>query len=776
MSDFKANGAAVDYAYGRWLMRYRWAVIVVVVAAALGAMAGARFLTVNPDNRVFFSKDNPHLLALEELENVYSKDNNVMFVLAPKDGEVFTRDTLAAIEDLTEQAWQLPYSQRVGSITNFQHTRADGDTLAVADLVKGARELSDDQLAEIRAIALSRLTLVNRVVSESGAVTAVNAIIVLPSKDINEVPETAAVARRMAADFRAKYPDIDLYLTGGIMINLAFSEVPEQDMATLVPIMFGLVLLILGISLRTVTGTAVTLSIIVFSVFGTMGLAGWAGVVMNAGTMGAPVIILTLSVAHSVHILATMRQQMRGGAAKRDAIVESLRVNMAPVFITSITTAIGFMTMNFSDAPPFRTLGNIVATGVMVAFALSVTLLPALMAVLPALARPAATTRDTIMDRLGAFVVRRRNPLFWAVGALILMLASGIHRIDLDDDFIRYFDEGIPIRVASDFTQANLTGLNVLEYSLPAGEDGGISDPDYLARLDRFATWYREQPKVVNVLAMSDIFKRLNQNMHGDDPAYYRLPDDRELAAQYLLVYELSLPYGQDLNNRINVAKSASRFTVFVADIASKEMRQLDARARAWLADNAPAMAAPGTGLSLIFSYISESNINSMLLGSTLALVVISFILIFALRSFRIGLISLVPNLVPAAMAFGLWGYISGDVGLAIAVVVAMTLGIVVDDTVHFLSKYLRARRENGMDPFEATRYAFSTVGMALWVTSITLVAGFGALAFSGFKVNADMGLLSAVTIAMALIADFLFLPTLLMKLDTRGSGAPDPD
>jgi predicted RND superfamily exporter protein len=186
-------------------------------------------------------------------------------------------------------------------------------------------------------------------------------------------------------------------------------------------------------------------------------------------------------------------------------------------------------------------------------------------------------------------------------------------------------------------------------------------------------------------------------------------------------------------------------------------------------------MAAPGTGLSLIFSYISESNINSMLLGSTLALVVISFILIFALRSFRIGLISLVPNLVPAAMAFGLWGYISGDVGLAIAVVVAMTLGIVVDDTVHFLSKYLRARRENGMDPFEATRYAFSTVGMALWVTSVTLVAGFGALAFSGFKVNADMGLLSAATIAMALIADFLFLPTLLMKLDTRRSDAPGP-
>ena len=375
-----------------------------------------------------------------------------------------------------------------------------------------------------------------------------------------------------------------------------------------------------------------------------------------------------------------------------------------------------------------------------------------------------------VMERLAGFVIDNRRPLLWGVGALILLLASGISRINLDDDFVKYFDERFQIRIDSDFMQANLSGLNVLEYSVPAGREGGIAEPEYLHNLDRFADWLREQPKVKHVYVLTDIMKRLNQNLHGDDSAYYKVPDNAELAAQYLLLYELSVPYGLDLNNTINVGKSATRVTATVVDITSKEMRELNARAEAWLAENTQGMAAPGTGLSLMFAYISERNINSMLLGSTIALTLISLVLIIALRSFKIGLLSLVPNLFPAAVAFGIWGYLSGEVGLAIAVVIAMTLGIVVDDTVHFLSKYLRARREHGMEPVEATRYAFNTVGMALWVTSVCLVCGFLVLAFSGFKVNSEMGLLSAVTIAIALAADFFFLPPLLMKLESRKS------
>ena len=175
-----------------------------------------------------------------------------------------------------------------------------------------------------------------------------------------------------------------------------------------------------------------------------------------------------------------------------------------------------------------------------------------------------------------------------------------------------------------------------------------------------------------------------------------------------------------------------------------------------------------GSGLSIIWAHISKRNIESMLGASFGALVLISLILIMALRSFRIGIISLIPNLAPAFMAFGIWGMLVGQVGLGLSVIVSLTIGIVVDDTIHFLSKYLRARREENMDPTHAVRYAFNTVGTAMWVTTIALVAGFSVLTASGYNINAQMGLLSAITISLALLLDFFFLPALLMILDKK--------
>jgi len=400
--------------------------------------------------------------------------------------------------------------------------------------------------------------------------------------------------------------------------------VPEQDIATLFPIMILIIMAVIGFALRSVLWTALILVTIVFTVTVTLGLSGWASTVMSAGTMGSPIIILTLAVAHGVHIMASTEQQMRKGVAKHDSVVESLRINMSPVFITSATTAIGFLSMNFSDAPPFRTLGNLVATGVMVAFVLSVWFLPAVIAILPAPVGRGTSMAQRGMGRFADVVIRHSRSILLATGGLATVLTLGVTQIKLDDDFVKYFDQRFPIRVDSDFTQDHLTGLNVLEYSIPAAREGGVADPTYLHRLDQFADWLREQPKVHHVTAITDVIKRLNMSMHGDDPDYRRIPDDPELAAQYLLLYELSVPFGLDLNNQIDVGKSASRVSVNVRNITSKEMRQLDSHAQAWLHANMPDMQAPGTGLSLMFAHISERNINSMLGGSILALVLIS--------------------------------------------------------------------------------------------------------------------------------------------------------
>ena len=293
---------------------------------------------------------------------------------------------------------------------------------------------------------------------------------------------------------------------------------------------------------------------------------------------------------------------MSHGLDKNAAITESLRTNAWPVFLTTITTAIGFLSLNASDAPPFHVLGNFVAVGVLCTFAYSMTLLPAVLSILPLRVPPARAERNRWFDHFSAFVVARRTFLFWFVSLLAMSLAVGIPHNELGDNWTRYFDDRYEFRRHTDFVIENLTGLDRLEYSLKAKHEGGITEPEYLRKVDAFAEWYRAQPEVGHVQAFSDIMKRLNKNMPGDDPAFYRpCPADPALAAQYLLLYELSLPFGSDLNDRIDVAKSATRMTVVLRSSSSQEQRELDARAQVWLHANAPDLATEASGLSMVF-------------------------------------------------------------------------------------------------------------------------------------------------------------------------------
>lgn len=767
----------LERALGEWVVKYRWLIIFATLIIVVAAGSGAQFITINNDTRVFFSKENPQLQALEALENTYNKSENVLFVVEPKDGNVFTLKTLAAVIELSDQSWQVPYSSRVDSVTNFQHTEVEEDDLIVEDLVRDTDNMSEEDLERVKKIALSEPQLVNNLLSSSGHVTGVNINILAPGKSMNEVREVAVFARTIAEEFRGKHPDINLYTAGGVMFDNAFGEASEDDMTSLIPMMFVTLIVIVGLLLRSIVGTLSTLAVIMFSMITGMGLAGWFGISLNPASVNAPTLILTLAVADSVHILVTMFQYMNKGKTKHEAIAESVRLNLVPVFLTSVTTAIGFLTMNLSDVPPFRDLGNIVAVGVMSAFVYSVFFLPAIVAVLPLKKKPMGRYRGCSCDRLADIVINKRKQLFAGTLILIAVLASGLLLIEFNDDFVTYFDESYEIRIASDFAEENMSGLDRIEYSLESGETGGINNPDYLKTVEKFTDWYREQSKVVHVSTITDTMKRLNRDMHGSDETYYRIPEQRELAAQYLLLYEMSLPFGLDLNNQINIDKSATRMIATLRDMNATEIRELDNKARQWLKSNAPeSMYTYGSGISMMWAHITGRNIKSMIGACFWALVLISGILMFAFRSPRMGLLSLVPNLAPAFMAFGLWGMIKGEVGLGLSVVVTMTIGIVVDDTVHFLSKYLRARREQAMEPSGAIQYAFDNVGSAMWITTAALVAGFMVLTLSGYKMNFDMGLMSAITIALALALDFLFLPVLLMKVDRNKTGVRGKD
>ncbi len=755
--------------FSRWVLRNRIFIILASLILVVIASAGGKNLSFTTNYRVFFSDENPELLAFDALEKTYSQTDNVLYVIAPENGLVFTRETLKAIEELTEKAWQTPYSSRVDSLSSYQHTEADGDELIVRDLYEDAENLTNEQIEEVRRIALSEPLLKRSMVSETGHVTGVSVTVQFPRiNEAEETPEVVNFSRQLAAEIESKYP-VKIYITGMVMMNNAFSESSKNDFANLVPISFGLMLILLALLVGGISGTVTTLIVIGCSILCGMGIGGYLGMPITPPSASSPTIILTVAIANCVHILVSAKTAMQAGKEKLAALSESLRINLQPVFLASVTTALGFLSMNFSEVPPFQHLGNFVAIGVLTSFVLSVTLLPAVLSYLPMRVPAQKAREDSFMARFGDFVVARRSPLLWIMSLVILSLLFALPKNELNDVYVHYFDETINFRTASDFTTDNLTGIYTVEYSLESGEAGGISNPAFMHDVEAFVNWYRDQPETIHVYSLTDIIKRLNKNLHGDDPAKYVMPEERDLTAQYLLLYEMSLPYGLDLNDRINVDKSSTRIIVRIRTVSTKEFLALDKRAQSWLKDNAPAIkSGVGSGTGIMFANIGERNIRSMLLGTTVALIMISFILIFALRSVKIGLISLIPNLAPAAMGFGLWGFVVGEIGLSLSIVTTMSLGIVIDDTVHFLSKYLRARRENNLSSPDAVRYAFRTVGRALVITSIVLAAGFFVLSTSSFELNSGMGLLTAIVILFAILADFLFLPPLLMKIEEK--------
>ncbi|UCE89311.1 MAG: MMPL family transporter [Pseudomonadota bacterium] len=754
--------------YADWVIRHRWLVIVTTLIVVVLAASGGRHLGFSNNYRVFFSQENPELTAFEEFQKTYTKNDNILFVLQPSDGRVFTPAMADAVEWLTAQSWKIPYAIRVDSFSNFQHSWAAGDELTVEDLVRDATTLSTAELERREAVALAEPLLRGNLLSPTADTTGINVTIQYPEIDnMKEVPEAVAFARQLASELRERHPDVTVVLSGISMLNNAFAEAGQTDAQTLVPLMYALLIVAMAIALRSLAGTVTTVLIIGLSTATAMGLAGHLGIKLTPVSVTAPTIILTLAIADSVHLLVTMLTLMREGRGKHEALKESVRVNFIPVSITSLTTIVGFLALNFSDAPPFWHLGNITAMGIAAAWALSLAFLPAVISLLPL----RVTARRTLLggierrlSQLAEVVIAQRRPILIGMGAAALGLMALAPTIVLNDQFVRYFDHRVQFRNDADFATENLTGVYVVEYSLAGREAGGISEPTYLANLERFTRWLREQPEVTHVYSYSDIIKRLNKNMHGDDPAWYDVPEDRELAAQYLLLYELSLPFGLDLNDRISVDKSATRVSVTLQEISTAEIRAFLERSTQWLAVNTPDyMHTRPTSASVMFSYISQRNIESMLRGNAVAVALIAAIMILMLRSVGLGLLSLIPNTVPILMTFGIWALLVGQVGMAAATVTATSLGIVVDDTVHFLSKYLRARRERGLDRADAIRYAFRTVGTAIVVTTVVLTVGFGVLAGSTFLINSQLGLLTALAVVLAMVVDFLLLPALLL-------------
>lgn len=728
----------------------------------------ARFST---DYRIFFSHDDPGLTAFVKLENVFTQTDNVLFVVKSRGGTVFQPGALEAMQELTELGWTLPYAARVDSLTNFQQARADGDDITVAQLVeKPARTLGVRELAEIERTATQEPLLFGSLLARDSKTAGVNVMLRLPREDPMAVSVAAEAGRKAVEQVAARHPELEIRASGMAYVNDAFMQVSIQDMAVMIPLMMFVMLLVMGFILRSALATLAVASIIWISAALSMAIAGWLGYPLSPTSVAAPMIVLTVAVADGIHIVLATLEGMRAGKSRSAAIIESVQTNLEAVTYTWLTTVVGFLCLNYSDAPPVTHLANMTVFGVTIAWLFSVTFLPALLASWPIKVPAAAkASKGVLFERLASLVIRRRGAVL--ASAVIVTGIAGICAMQLqtNDQFIEYFDESIPFRRDVDFTMKNLSGIYRLEYQVAAGSPSGISEPAYLEKLEAFAVWLRAQGEVQHVYSVTDVIKRVNQVMNGGATSEYRLPRTRAAASEALLLYEMNLPAGLDLTDRINIDKSAARLTVTVHDMSTKQMTAFAHRSEQWLRDNAPrAMWAEATGPVVIFSQLSDRNARSMVQADFVSLALISLCMVLVLRSLKLGLISVVPNVVPIVLGYGLWWLFVGQMNIVASIAASIALGIIVDDTIHFLTRFQAMQRKEGVSTEEAMRKTLGHVGPAMLSTTAILVLGFGVLTLSSFQMTSYLGWLSLIIIGLAPVADLLIAPALVIALTPK--------
>lgn len=730
---------------------------------ALGAVgfAWARFST---DYRIFFSRQDPGLASFQRLEQLFTKTDNVLLVVSAP-GEVFSADALAALQELTEAGWKLPYAARADSLANFPYAESVGDEVRVHPLLES---LDVDGIAAARARASAEPMLVGSLLSKDLRTAAVNVTLRLPRQDPEEVPRVTAAARALVAQTKTRHPALDVRATGMAFVNDAFMQTSIQDMAVMLPLMLLVMLGSMALMLRSALATAAVATVIAASAGLSLAIAGWLGYPLSPTSIAAPMIVLTVAIADGVHIVLATLEHLREGKTKPQAIVAALSGNLEAVTYTWLTTVVGFLCLNASDAPPVLHLSNMSSVGVTAAYLFSITLLPALMMLLPVRPpKPRSEADGRLFGLLGTFVMRHRAGVL--AGAALVTVGGGLlaSRLETNDEFIQYFDASLPFRQDVDFAMQRLSGVYRLEFQLGAGAAGGVTDPKYLERLEAFGSWLEAQPEVQHVYGLHQVLARVLQVMGGER----RLPKTRAEASEAYLLYTLELPAGLDLTDRVTVDQSASRLTVTVRDLSTRQMTAFAERAEGWLRANAPeAMWTQATGPVVIFSALSERNARGMVKGDLWSLALISLCMVLVLRSLKLGLISVIPNLVPIVVGYGLWWLAVGELNVVGTVAGSISLGIIVDDTIHFLTKYRALLKVPGTTPEQAMRHTLEHVGPAMVSTSLVLVLGFGVLTLSHFRMTSHLGWLSVIIVGVAPLADLVIAPALVLGLPARAS------
>lgn len=711
------------------------------------------------DNVDYFTIENhPDIIFYDQFKEVFGNDE--FFVIAVESRDLFSKPGLEMLRDITEQLEGLEDAEDVLSLANVDDTIGGPDFFEVRPFLSEIPEDKEEFTALQRKAVQNRLYRKN-LISVDGQTAA---ILVIPyDKSGDEDLRKRLIAQTKAILSPYEQQGVKFYLAGETITNLSLSQYLNEDMMVLIPATYLVVILTVWFFFRNVRIALLALANITLCVGATRGLMGLTGVTVNNVTTIVIPLVMAMALSDTVHIFSHMEVSvLKRFKDETRALSHVISKVGLPCFLTTFTTAIGFLSLSVSDIPPIREFAWIASAGMVFEFIFSFFFLPPLILFLNPWKLYQSYGTKSLLTRFlqkNFYFVSRYNRWIVGAGVLITVFALGASsQVRVETNLLGFFKKSSPVHTSLDFVESHLAGVSSIDISFKAQDIDAFKDPEYLQVIDQVQRFVAKLEGVDKTVSFVDFLKDMNQSFHNEDELFYTVPDSSELIAQYLLLYD-----SEDTEDYINSDYDHARLSVRISVHGTQQQQILIDRIQEMLDQIDPkGLEIRITGDAVELISVVDAIVQSQIYSLALATLVISVVMFLVFRSVGIAALSMLPNLFPILLNFGIMGALDIPLDTGTALIAAVALGIAVDDTIHFLTEYQRMRAQGIAAP-KVLASVFEIKGRAIISSSLILCLGFGVNMLSRFVPVINFGLLCAIIMVTAVISDLVLLPAVIL-------------
>ena len=743
--------------YIDFLQKYKYFIIMGTTLLVALLSLSLKNLAYEGSYKIWFDKDSSIIQNYEQFRSRFSGDDTFIVAFRDENG-IFNKKAVETILYLTQAFKKFDGVRKVESLSNYQCISSEDDDIIVEDFLYG-----DDDLTLKRSLALQDELILHQLISQDGKTTMI--ALSLSEKMGSDEEVNIAVFQKLQELLakESKNRGYKFYITGLPAVTASLVTISQGDAMVLMPLAVIVVVAFLFFIFRSFLGVLVPSVVVVFTFLSVLSMQMILGYKLNNFTVNIPSFVTAIAIADAMHLYLAWIYYKLGGRATKEALTEALSSNLIPMALTSFTTAVGFATLGMSSIEPISTLGIAITSGAVLAFLLSITLVPAIILTL----REDYEVKGVKVFNLssikgyGSFIRRNDKKIVFAFVIVMTFVSLGLFHLKVDSNSIKYFSKDTVVRSGADFLEKNLTGSMRYEIILDSGVKEGAKEPRFLQSIVSFESAFKKRfTNVRFTTSLKDIVQRMQKVVNPD--ANKILPDDKNLVAQYLLLYSMSLPQGMELNDKIDTTERYLRLTINTNIVDTSKDLEMIEWIQSYFKTKTP-YSAEVQGQTTIFAYMQSSVTDTLILSisMTLLIVVLSMLLIF--KNLKMLWLFLLPNIAPIIFVGGFMGYLNISIDIGVAISAAVILGIAVDDTIHFFSKYFESIKVRGFD--ESIDYILSHSGNAMILTTLILSFTFAIFGVSSFVPNVNFSIVTVSALNIALLFDLVLLPALLSLL-----------